>query len=200
MSARPRTRKVKRTRSSKARRAAAPAWSLRWLIQLVAAAWRGRTRRAPVAARIEPEGERSPSPEAPIPLLMQQQTELRARLVVLDPGTHVVRHLVAVHDELRANGWAGVETLPIKVLGRALSEAEIMGIDEPSPVLDTICLQLRQIKAAAEARAEIEAHDQEWETMQVPEVSDSDFGEFELAERSWAGTVPSGLEIPARGA
>jgi hypothetical protein len=28
---------------------------------------------------------------------------------------------------------------------------------------------------------------------------DSDFGEFELAERSWAGTVPNGLEIPARG-
>ena len=32
----------------------------------------------------------------------------------------------------------------------------------------------------------------------MPEVSDTNFGEFELAERSWAGTVPNGLEIPLR--
>jgi hypothetical protein len=32
----------------------------------------------------------------------------------------------------------------------------------------------------------------------VPEVSDSDFAEWEMMERSWAGTVPAGLDIPVR--
>ena len=32
----------------------------------------------------------------------------------------------------------------------------------------------------------------------VPEVSDTNFDEYELMERSWAGTVPSGLVLSAR--
>ena len=31
----------------------------------------------------------------------------------------------------------------------------------------------------------------------MPEVTDTDFGEFELAERSWAGTVPKGWRFRA---
>ena len=45
-------------------------------------------------------------------LLMQQRAELGARLLVHDPATQIVRNLFIVHDELRANGWPGVETLP----------------------------------------------------------------------------------------
>ena len=60
-------------------------------------------------------------------LLMQQRAELGARLLVHDPATQSVRNLFIVHDELRANGWPGVETLPLKVIARALSEAEILG-------------------------------------------------------------------------
>jgi len=201
MSARPRPRKAPHARGPVSRKAARPArpGSLRWLIELVRHAWRKRRGTAPAvaSARIEPACESSDNEV--IPLLVQQCTELRARLVVQDPGTQVVRNLFAVHDELRANGWAGVEALPAKIVGRALTETEIMNAEEPSHVLDTILLELRRIKEAAEARAEIEAHDREWETMQVPEVMDSDFGEFELAERSWAGTVPSGL-LPTRSA
>ena len=33
--------------------------------------------------------------------------KLGARLLVHDPATQVVRNLFIVHDELRANGWAG---------------------------------------------------------------------------------------------
>jgi hypothetical protein len=201
MSARPRSRKAPPARSPGSPNAGrTPRRSLGWLIELVRHAWQRRAETAPslAAARIEPAGE-SAEPEA-IPLLVQQCTELRARLVVHDPAIQVVRHLFAVHDELRANGWTGVEALPAKIIGRALTETEIMSAEEPSHVLDTILLELRRIKEAAEARAEIEAHDREWETMQVPEVMDSDFGEFELAERSWAGTVPNGLELPTRSA
>jgi hypothetical protein len=170
---------------------------LRWLIQVVRHAWqRRRTEPAVAEARVEPAYASSAS--AVIPLLVQQRTELRARLVVHDPAVQGVRHLFAIHDELRAHGWAGVQALPAKIIAQALAEAELMNAEEPSHVLDTILLELRRIKEIADTRAEIDAHDREWETMQVPEVMDSDFGEFELAERSWAGTVPNGLEIPNR--
>ena len=129
-------------------------------------------------------------------LLMQQRAELGARLLVHDTATQIVRNLFIVHDELRANGWTGVETLPVKVVSRAVSEAEILAVDEPSGVLATIIATLREMKAAAEARAAREALEADWEVPQVPEVSDTNFDEYELMERSWAGTVPAGLDIP----
>ncbi|MEO8755104.1 MAG: hypothetical protein ABI624_20775, partial [Casimicrobiaceae bacterium] len=108
------------------------------------------------------------------------------------------RNLFIVHDELRANGWAGVATLPAKVIARGLTEAEILASDEPSETLATIIEALREVAAAVEARAAQEALEAEWEVPQVPEVSDTNFDEYELMERSWAGTVPAGLEIPSR--
>ena len=116
----------------------------------------------------------------------------------LIPATQVVRHLFMIHDELRARGWPGVEALPAKVIERGLVEAEILASLEPSDVLTTIIDTLREIKTAAEARAAVEALDAEWQTPQVPEVSDTNFDEYELMERSWAGTIPAGLEIPSR--
>jgi len=134
--------------------------------------------------------------EEPMSLLMQQRADLGARLLVHDPATQIVRNLFIVHDELRANGWPGVENLPLKVISRGLSEAEILAVDEASDVLATIIATLREVKVAAEARAAREALEADWEVPQVPEVSDTNFDEYELMERSWAGTVPAGLDIP----
>jgi len=134
--------------------------------------------------------------EEPMSLLMQQRADLGARLLVHDPATQIVRNLFIVHDELRANGWPGVENLPLKVISRGLSEAEILAVDEPSDVLATIIGTLRDVKVAAEGRAAREALEADWEVPQVPEVSDTNFDEYELMERSWAGTVPAGLDIP----
>lgn len=142
--------------------------------------------------------KREPEPEKPLSPLMQQRAELGARLLVHDPATQAVRHLFVVHDELRDGGWEKVEALPLKVLDRALTEAEILGSEEPSPVLATIVETLRELKLAAELRAAQEAAEAEWETPQVPEVSDTNFDEYELMERSWAGTIPAGLELPSR--
>ena len=64
-------------------------------------------------------------------------------------------------------------------------------------MLATIIAELRELKVAAEARAAQEALEAEWEVPQVPEVSDTNFDEYELMERSWAGTVPAGLDIPS---
>ncbi len=200
MFASPRSRKAPHARRVESRDAkgAARRGSLRWLTELLRRAWRARLKAAaPTSdARIDPGCE--PAADQPLSLLVQQRNELSARLLVHDPATHIVRNLFVIHDELRANGWPGVEALPLKIIDRALTEAEILATDDPSPMLDAIIDELRKVKLAADGRAELEARDREWATMQVPEVSDSDFGEFELAERSWAGTVPTGLEIPSR--
>lgn len=143
---------------------------------------------------------RSKSANSPLSLLMQQRAELGARLLVHDPATQTVRHLFALHDALRSAGWAGVEALPAKVLDRALTEAEILASDEPAPLLTTIIDNLRELRDAAEERAAQEALQRDYETLQVPEVSETNYDEYELMERSWMGTVPAGLELPNRGA
>jgi hypothetical protein len=129
---------------------------------------------------------------------MQQRAELGARLLVHDPTTQVVGHMFLVHDELQTNGWPGVDALPANALERALAEAEILQADEPSTLLATIIDRLREAKGAVVARALEQALEREFETMKGPEVSDTNFDEFELMERSWAGTVPNGLELPSR--
>jgi hypothetical protein len=136
--------------------------------------------------------------DKPLSFVLQQCAELGARLLIHDPATQPVRHLFILHDELRSGGWERVEGLPLKIIDRALTEAEILDCAEPSPMLTTVIAELREQKAAAEARAAREAAEAEWEVPQVPEVSDTNFDEYELMERSWAGTIPAGLELPAR--
>ena len=173
--------------------AAAKRGSLRWVRDVLGRSIKLEQRKNPLeAARVDPRGEA----DEPMSLLMQQRAELGARLLVHDPATQIVRNLFIVHDELRANGWTGVDNLPIKVISRAFTEAQILAVDEPSDVLTTIVDKLREVKAAAEARAAREALEADWEVPQMPEVSDTNFDEYELMERSWAGTVPAGLDIP----
>ena len=149
-------------------------------------------------ALVDPKREREPEADKAMSLLQQQRAELGARLLVHDPATQPVRHLFIVHDELRNGGWEKVEALPLKVIDRALTEAEILGSEEPSPVMTTIIAELRDQKSAAEMRAAQEAAEGGWEKPLVPEVSDTNFDEYELMERSWAGTIPAGLELPSR--
>lgn len=130
--------------------------------------------------------------------LMQQRAELGARLLVHDPATQTVRNLFLVHDELRARGWPGVEGLPLQVVGRALAEAEMLASDEPSPLLATIIDSLRALTVAAEAQAAHDALERDLEFRHGPEVSETNYDEYELMERSWVGTVPAGLESPRR--
>ena len=168
--------------------------SLRWVRDVLGRSIRLEQRKNQLhVALVDPRQD-----DEPMSLLMQQRAELGARLLVHDPATQIVRNLFIVHDELRANGWTGVESLPLKVTARALTEAEILGVDEPSEVLTTIVEALREIKVAVDARAAQQALEAEWEVPQVPEVSDTNFDEYELMERSWAGTVPAGLDIAGR--
>jgi hypothetical protein len=201
MSAKPPTRQAPQAEPAEDRDAApadAPMrGSLRWVRNVLGRTIRLEQRRNQLhVALVDPR--RDGDADKPLSLLMQQRTELGARLLVHDPTTQAVRHLFLIHDELRNGGWPKVEALPLKTIDRALTEAEILGCDEPSPLFATIVDSLRELKVAAEARAAAEALEAEWETPQVPEVSDTNFDEYELMERSWAGTVPAGLDLLSR--
>ena len=171
--------------------------SLEWVREVL-----GRQIRLEIGRKQQPQrtAEEKKRDEEPVPLslVMQQCAEIGARLLIHDPATQPVRHLFILHDELRNGGWERVEKLPLKVIERALTEAEILDGSEPSPLLTTIVAELRELKTAAEERAAREAAEGDWEVPKVPEVSDSDFAEWEEMERSWAGTVPAGLDIPVR--
>jgi hypothetical protein len=177
-------------------RSAAPAkrGSLRWVREVL-----GRSLRLEQTRQTTQPSSADPRTQSPPTLVIQQRAELGARLLVHDPATQVVRHLFLVHDELRAGGWAAVEALPTALVGRAAAEAELLAIDEPSHLLGTIIDALRAIELAARVRAERaernarEALEAQWDLPKVPEVSDTNFDEYELMERSWAGTVPAGL-------
>ena len=146
------------------------------------------------------EKGRGPAADPATTLLMEQRADLGARLLVHDPATQLVRNLFVIHDELGALGWAGVRALPLTLVGRALTEAEILQHQEPSSLLMTIIETLRSIKISAEARAARavqEKLEKEWEREQpaTPEVSETNYDEYELMERSWIGTVPAGLDL-----
>ena len=172
--------------------------SLRWVRNVLGRSIRLEQRDKQLhVALVDPR--RNPAGDKPLTPLMQQRAELGARLLTHDPATQPVNHLFVVHDELRNGGWPSVEALPAKVIERALTQAEILATDEPSPLFETIVETLRDIKTATEARAAREALDAEWEVPQAPEVSDTNFDEYELTERSWAGTVPAGLDLRGGG-
>jgi hypothetical protein len=178
-----------------------PARSLRWVKDVLSRSIQleQRRRHSPPAS----DKGRSDPADAAAKLLVEQRADLGARLLVHDPATQLVRNLFVVHDELGTRGWAGVEALPLGVVGRALIEAELLDEQEPSPTLTTIIERLRAIKAAGNARAaraRQEALERQWEREEpaIPEVSETNYDEYELMERSWVGTVPAGLDLSDR--
>ena len=173
-----------------------PHGSLRWVRNVLSRSIRLEHKRgAGAAAAAEPHAQ---DDAAPLPLLLQQRAELGARLLVHDPATQPVRHLFLVHDQLSGAGWVGVEALPLPVLVRALTEAEHLASDEPSSLLDTIIERLKGLLAAADSSGGPDterAPVSDWSVPRSPEVSETNYDEYELMERSWIGTVPAGLDL-----
>ena len=176
--------------------------SLRWVKDVLSRSIQLEHKRSHGQAAAAEKG-RGPATDPATTLLMEQRADLGARLLLHDPATQLVRNLFVIHDELGKRGWAGVEALPLSLVGRALTEAEILHLQDPSPVLVTIIETLRSIKINAEARAAQalqDALEREWAREQpaTPEVSETNYDEYELMERSWIGTVPAGLDLSDR--
>ncbi len=142
------------------------------------------------------ERRRKPGVER-APTLAEVNEELHGRLLAQDVehAARVMRHLVFVHDELCRRGWRGVETLPAKVLGKALVQVQMLAQDGSSPVMAHIVERLQQIHVGAQAREERRARAQtDGGRVEVREVSAEEFAE---TERSWLGTM-SPAAVPPR--
>lgn len=92
--------------------------------------------------------------------------------------------------------WPGIASLPAKLLGKAIVQAEALAREQSSDLLALFVDRLRQIKTVVETRedrrpARRQAHDSA--SVIVTEVSHE---EFEALQRSWSGTVPGGLGPP----
>ena len=133
------------------------------------------------------------------------RTELRARLLAHedDSTATVMRHLVFVHDVLGGQGWAGVEAMASRVLGKALVQAQMLASEEASPRLTHLIDRLQVLKAAASVREEKgpapaapEAAPEFRRTVDMDtrvEVSEGSAEDFDAIERSWEDTVSQKL-------
>lgn len=123
------------------------------------------------------------------PSMDQLRADLRTRLFVQrdSDALRVMRHLAQVHDELGRKGWPGVAKLPLRVLSKALVQAQMLASEDYSPALGVVIEQLRMLQTAAELQAERRAQAQAGEPeLEVSEVSHL---EYEAMQHNWLDTV-----------
>jgi hypothetical protein len=132
------------------------------------------------------------------PLTLRQLcTELRARLLAheAEHAPELTHQLVLVHDVLSQRGWKGVEALKGRVLARALTQAEALAREEPTPAFSTIVEHLRVLQVAAQIRDERGAAPAASSESPALQISEATTEEFDELERSWVGTVPSAIDV-----
>jgi hypothetical protein len=116
----------------------------------------------------------------------------------------LMRHLDLVERTLRRKGYAAVEALPVRVVGKALAQLERLVWDwSPSGLAELrsrLAVMVRNRRHEAEAEAEREAAstaamelDIATTTHHAADVSEVDHADYEAMERSWTGTMPAGL-------
>jgi hypothetical protein len=128
----------------------------------------------------------------------QMCEELRSRLLghELENATRVMRHLALVHDQLAHKGWSGVSTLPSRVLGLAVVQAQMLMTHEPSLALTQLTDRLRVVKVEVELREERLRHAEADRSVEVSEVTHEEFTRSAL---DWqASQLPPDSEPPPR--
>jgi len=155
------------------------------------------------------ERRRLPASGAGAEAMEELRAELRARIALHtdERAPHALRHLVLVHDELGRTGWPGVEAFPVRVIGKARVQAEMLEAADPSDIVAAFIGRLRLVEVAARLREEDPASTAgagparereapvEFPDSEV-EVTQGSSEEYEILERSWVGTVPAGLDRP----
>jgi len=192
-------RQSTRQKSSKDRRApegAAP--PLRRLKGLLVRPLSVERRDGKVAVVLAERRRARPVDDTPTPSRLC--TELSDRLLAheAEHTSRAMRQLVFVHDMLERKGWAGAASMSGRVLAEALDQLEWLAADSPSPLLEHLITRLRPLQVAATLREESDSRLQDFDVGASVSVTESDFAEFESAERDWAGTVPDGLSHPER--
>lgn len=123
--------------------------------------------------------------------LTQLCYELGLRIVELESSTahHAMRHLIAVHDALIRKGWAGVEHMPARILGKAVVQAQMISSRDGSPRMRAFVDHLRKLQVAAEVREDRMAHPEQHGHASAVEVAETTSEAFEASAREWVGTV-----------
>lgn len=123
--------------------------------------------------------------------LTQLCYELGLRIMELESTTahHAMRHLIAVHDGLIRKGWAGVEHMPARILGKAVVQAQMISGREGSPRMRAFIEHLRKLQVAAEVREDRLAHPEKHGLESAVEVQETTSEAFEASQREWVGTV-----------
>jgi hypothetical protein len=127
--------------------------------------------------------------------LMQQHPDSR----------QLMRHLDLVERTLRRDGCAAVEALPVRVLGKALTQLERLVWDwSPAGLAELrsrLAVTVKKRRDEAEREAEREAAttaaaelDMATSIHFAADVSEVDHADYEEMERSWAGQMPAGAQ------
>jgi hypothetical protein len=140
---------------------------------------------------------RRPSQTDPVVAMALLRSELSDRLLAHQHANaaQVMRHLVAVHDELGRRGWAGVGSFPSRVLRMALTQAEMLASEEASPMLAEVVDRLRACHVAAGLREERVASVELRLADDEPVVTEVTQEEFDEMQRGWIDTVSSVLAM-----
>lgn len=122
------------------------------------------------------------------------------------PGSRsLMRHLGLVERTMRVKGFEAVETLPVRVIAKALAQLDSLVRDwSPAGLAElrsrlAVVIKSRPLDAAreaaeaAEAAAISEAMALDMAPLHTAEVSEGDDSVFEEFERSWGGQVPEGF-------
>jgi len=125
----------------------------------------------------------------PRPSAAEVRSDLRERLRAQgrDHARQFLRHLMVVYRELGREGWRGVGALPADVLGKALSQAELLAGEKPSRQMSYLVDRLYVLKTTVEKRdlnRRLLRHGVE------VEISEATQEDFEQIERSWFGSLP----------
>ena len=107
--------------------------------------------------------------------LLRKQADLR----------HTLRHLACAEQMLVRQGARGLQSMPEKVLTKALEQLDGLGRDDSSFVLPELSRRLRHALVSAKERA---SHFMATQAMDISEASHSLFDEM---ERSWNGHMPA---------
>lgn len=132
--------------------------------------------------------------------LSQLRAELRERLLTPAHGTSIkmLRHLALVHEVLGRKGWEGVEALPAPVLGKALSQAEMLADVDASAAMESLITTLRVLQEKAALRDELLSEQAALDHYEQVEVQMATQEEYEALERTWSGTRPAALGAASR--
>lgn len=136
------------------------------------------------------ERRRAPPADQP-PVLARILADLRERLedLIDTPAERLMRHLGLVAGELERKGWSRVAALPASVLGRALTQAEMLASEAPTDLLGIFVERLRELEAAAARREEhLSTHQRTFDDATLV-VSEATHEEFEASRLSWADSL-----------